>query len=345
MDIKKEPFGDVNGQAVELFTLSNKNGMTVKITNYGGIVTHLFTPDKKGNNENIVLGFEDLEGYLGDHPYFGAIIGRVGNRIANGKFSLEGNLYELYVNNGPNHLHGGKEGFDKKIWKATPYENKEFVALRLNYLSKNMEEGYPGNLDVTVEYRLTSENELVIEYLAESDKLTHVNLTQHNYYNLNGCKKNIHDHIVQINAEKFTEVGENSIPTGRIFDVENTPLDFRTPKRVGDDIEKVEGGFDHNYVVNENSKDLKKIAHVYDPDSGRTMDVKTTEPGVQFYTGNFLDGTLVGTDGIRYEKQFGLCLETQHFPNTPNIPHFPSTLLQPGNKYSHLTVYTFDTKS
>lgn len=344
MSITKEPFGKVGDKTVDLYTLENENGIIVKITNFGGIVTHLYTNDKKGISENIVLGFEDLSSYQGDHPYFGAIIGRVGNRIAHGKFSLEGETYHLFINNGPNHLHGGKEGFDKKVWAATTSETKEYDLLKLHYLSKDMEEGYPGNLDVTVEYKLTNKNELVIEYNAETDKTTHVNLTQHNYYNLNGCKKNVHDHVVQIDAEKYTEVGENSIPTGRIFEVENTPLDFRKPKRVGDDIDRVEGGFDHNYILNGETGKLRKIAEVYDPDSGRLMEVETTEPGVQFYTGNFLDGTLIGTDNITYEKQYGLCLETQHFPNSPNVPHFPSTILKPGNKYYHLTVYRFGVK-
>ncbi len=344
MSIKKEPFGKIGDKNVDLFTLTNKNGMVTKITNFGGIVTQLYTPDRQGKLANVVLGFEDLKGYLGDHPYFGAIIGRVGNRIAHGKFSLEGEKYELYINNGPNHLHGGKEGFDKKIWDATTTEAADADVLRLHYLSEDMEEGYPGNLDVTVEYRLTNDNELVIEYFGETDKATHVNMTQHNYYNLNGCVKNVHDHIVQIHAEQYTEVGEESIPTGRIFEVENTPLDFRIPKRLGDDIHNVEGGFDHNYVLSEEKSELRKIAEVYDPDSGRVMEVETTEPGVQLYTSNYLDGSLTGTDGITYHKQFALCLETQHFPNSPNIPHFPSTILKPGNKYHHLTVYRFGTK-
>lgn len=344
MSITKEPFGKVGDKTVDLFTLENKNGVIVKITNFGGIVTQLYTTDKKGKSENIVLGFDDLNSYQGDHPYFGAIIGRVGNRIAHGKFSLEGETYRLFINNGPNHLHGGKEGFDKKVWEAATSETDEHDSLKLHYLSKDMEEGYPGNLDVTVEYRLTNKNELVIEYNAETDKTTHVNLTQHNYYNLNGCKTNVHDHIVQIDAEKYTEVGEDSIPTGRIFEVENTPLDFRKPKRVGEDIDKVEGGFDHNYILNGEPGKLRKVAEVYEPDSGRLMEVETTEPGVQFYTGNYLDGTLTGTNNIIYEKQYGLCLETQHFPNSPNVPHFPSTILKPGNKYYHLTVYRFGIK-
>ena len=344
MSIKKESFGKIGGSTVDLFTMTNNNGMVVKITNFGGIVTQLYTPDRQKNLTNVVLGFEDLNGYLGDHPYFGAIIGRVGNRIAHGKFSLEGEKYELHINNGPNHLHGGKEGFDKKIWDATVMETNEADVLKLHYLSKDMEEGYPGNLDVTVEYRLTNNNELIIEYFAETDKTTHINLTQHNYYNLNGCTSNVHDHVVQIHADKYTEVGEESIPTGRIFEVENTPLDFRMPKRVGDDIDKVEGGFDHNFVLENTQGEIRKIAEVYDPDSGRLMEVETTEPGVQFYTGNYLDGSLTGTNGVVYHKQFGLCLETQHFPNSPNIPHFPSTILEPGNKYHHLTVYRFGTK-
>lgn len=344
MEIKKEFFGKVGNKDVNLYTLTNDNGVEVKITNFGGIVTWLSTPDANGKNDNIVLGFDDLADYQKEHPYFGAIIGRVGNRIANGKFSIEGQKYSLFINNGPNHLHGGKEGFDKKVWDATTNKTDEFVSLKLHYLSPDMEEGYPGNLDVNVEYRLTFNNELTIEYLATTDKVTHVNLTQHNYYNLNGCKKNVHEHVLQIDADKYTEVGDESIPTGRILEVENTPLDFRKPKRIGDDIDKVEGGFDHNFVLNGETGQLRKIAEVYDPETGRKMEVETTEPGVQLYTGNYLDGSLIGHGGIAYEKQFALCLETQHFPNSPNIPHFPTTLLQPENKYHHLTVYRFGIK-
>jgi aldose 1-epimerase len=344
MSIKKESFGKVNNKNVDLYSLVNKNNLEVRITNFGGIVTQLFTPDRNGTMDNIVLGFEKLTDYLSDHPYFGAIIGRVANRIASGKFSLEGKKYELYINNGPNHLHGGKSGFDKKVWDAEPVENDNYVGLKLHYLSQDMEEGYPGNLNVDIEYRLTNNDELVIEYNAQTDKTTHINLTQHNYYNLNGCKKDVRDHVLQIHAEKYTEVGENSIPSGRIFEVENTPLDFRKPKRIGDDINNVEGGFDHNYVIADDDGKLKKAAEVHDPESGRMMTVETTEPGIQLYTSNYLDGTLTGTGSVTYEKHYGLCLETQHFPNAPNVPHFPSTILKPGNKYHQLTVYRFGIK-
>lgn len=345
MNIKKEIFGQTSdGIDVYLYTLTNKKGAIVKITNYGGIVTSLIVPDKEGNMEDIVLGFDNLKGYLEVHPYFGSIVGRYGNRIANGKFEIDGFEYQLAKNNGENHLHGGEIGFDKVIWDAKEIENDQGVGLELFYLSKNMEEGYPGNLSVTIIYFWTNDNELKINYKAETDRITHVNLTHHSYFNLTACKDDVLNHEMMIDADRYTVVNEELIPTGELRDLGGTDMDFRTPETIGPRIENVEGGYDHNYVLNNTTGDLALVAEVYEPESGRLMEVFTTEPGVQFYTGNFLDGSITGKDGKVYKKHYGFCLETQHFPDSPNQPSFPSTLLYQGKKYSHLTIYKFSTK-
>jgi aldose 1-epimerase len=341
MKIKKEKFGEAGGQEVFLYTLENQNGMKVKITNYGGIVTSLIVPDREGDFDDVVLGYDSLKGYLRETPYFGAIVGRYANRIARGRFSLDGETFSLAINNGPNHLHGGLRGFDKVVWDTEEVYQEGSAGLRLSYLSPDGEEGYPGNLHVVVIYKLTADNELQIDYEAVTDKPTPVNLTHHSYFNLSGTKGgDILDHELMINADSFTEVDEHLIPTGELRNVEGTPFDFRKAFAIRERIDQVEGGYDHNFVLNNNGV-LAKVAELYDGNSGRIMEVYTTEPGMQFYSGNFLDGTITGKRGIIYHKYAGLCLETQHFPDSPNQPHFPNTILRPGDKYSQRTLYRF----
>lgn len=342
--IQEESFGTLeDGREVSLYTLTNANDMEVKITNYGGIVTAIQTPDREGNLDNVVLGFESLDKYLEGTPYFGAIIGRYGNRIAEGEFSINDTEYELATNDGNNHLHGGEEGFDKKLWDA---EMQDDNSLKLTYLSEDGEEGYPGNLNVEVVYSLTNDNELKIEYGATTDKATPVNLTNHSYFNLSGHPDStILDHELKINANQYTPVNEELIPTGELAEVEDTPFDFRNPHEVGARIDNVEGGYDHNFVLNRSEEDsLFHAATLYHAESGREMKVITTEPGMQFYSGNFLDGSLKGPDGTPFVQHAALCLETQHFPNSPNEPDFPSTILEPGEKYQTTTIYQFDTR-
>lgn len=343
MGITKVFFGKTEtGQAVDLYTLSNGKGMTIKITNYGGIVTSLTAPDKDGKFKDVVLGFDSLEKYLPRHPYFGAIVGRYGNRIAKGRFTLNGVQYKLAANNGENHLHGGIKGFDKVVWQAEEIKKENQVGLRLRYLSKDGEEGYPGNLSVVVIYTLTGNNELKIDYEAETDKATPVNLTHHSYFNLAGeDSAGILGHLLTIHADRFTPVDKGLIPTGELKNVQDTAMDFLTPRAIGERISLVEGGYDHNYVLNNWDGSLKLAAGVSEPVSGRIMEVRTTEPGLQFYSGNFLDGTITGKSGQKYEKHYGFCLETQHFPDSPNKPNFPSVILEPGKKYTHTTVYRF----
>jgi aldose 1-epimerase len=344
MSITKKPFGKVDGKEVYLFTLKNKNGMIVKITNYGGIVTSILTPDRNGRFDDVVLGYDNLDGYLKDTPYFGALVGRYANRIANGKFTIDGKEYSLAINNGPNSLHGGIKGFDKVVWDAEQFETGNGAGVKLHYLSKDGEEGYPGNLDIYVTYTLTNDNELKIDYSATGDKPTPVNLTHHSYFNLAGTTgRDILGQKLFIDADKYTVVDKNLIPTGELRDVTGTPMDFRKPETVGNRIDEVEGGYDHNYVLNNNGK-LTKIAELYDTVTGRVMDVFTTEPGIQFYSGNFLDGSITGKKGIVYRKHFGLCLEAQHFPDSPNHPEFPNTILRPDEKYTQTTIYKFWTK-
>lgn len=351
----KTDFGTFNGENVDLFTITNKNGVEVKITNYGGTIISLKAPDKAGKLEDVVLGFDSLSGYrdevyLKEGPYFGAIIGRYGNRIAGGKFALDGQEYTLATNNGPNHLHGGLVGFDKVVWETEEFQNEAGAGIKLSYVSKDMEEGYPGNLSVEVTYTLTNENELKIDYKATTDKKTVVNLTNHTYFNLTGnAKRAILDHKVMIAAEKFTPVDETLIPTGELKPVEGTPFDFTEPTAVGARINAENeqlafgNGYDHNWVLSEEGK-VKLAATVYEPTSGRFMEVFTTEPGVQFYTGNFLNGKLTGKGNVKYEQRYGLCLETQHFPDSPNQPEFPSVVLTPDETYESTTVYQFSVK-
>lgn len=346
--ISKEAFGQLpDGQQADLYTLTNANGMTVNITNYGGIITKLTAPDKNGQWADVVLGFDSLAPYLSGHPFFGALVGRYGNRIAKGKFKLNGQEYSLAINNGPNALHGGTKGFDKVIWKATEIKQDSVVGLQLEYTSKDMEEGYPGNLTVKVVYTLDNENALTIDYTASTDKPTVLNLTNHSYFNLTGLKRDILDHEVTIASDSIVPVDTTLIPTGKLRAVEGTPFDFRKATKVGAGIDKVEdeqikagGGYDHCWVLKRSGDGLEKFATVKDPESGRVMEVFTTEPGVQFYTGNFLDGKLTGK-GATYSKRFGLCLETEHYPDSPNQPQFPTTTLNPGETYKTTTKYKF----
>ena len=344
MKISVLPFGKVNNAPVSLYTLENDNGIKTSITNYGGIMTSLYVPDRSGKTEDIVLGFNSIDGYLGEHPYFGALIGRFGNRIGKGTFELDGVTYKLAINNGPNHLHGGLKGFDKVIWDVEQYEKPGEVGIKLQYFSKDMEEGYPGNLKTEVLYSLTNSNELRMEYFAETDKKTHVNLTQHNYYNLNGCKSDVREHILAIWASKYTITDADLIPTGELGNVAGSAYDFRNPKKIGTDIDKINMGYDDNFIIDNFDGSLRRIALVEERQSGRVMEVYSTQPGVQLYTANWLDGTLTGKNGEKYKKQFGFCLETQHFPDSPNKPAFPSTILEPGQKYHQLTVHKFSTK-
>ena len=351
MDIVKEVFGKADGKDVYLFTLTNANGLQTKITNYGGIVTHLMVPDRNGNLGDIVLGYDTLDEYIKNNPYFGALIGRYGNRIGKGKFTLEGKEYSLATNNGPNHLHGGNKGFDKVVWDAEPMQTEQGPALKLTYLSKDGQEGYPGNLKCTIVYTLTNDNELKVTYEAETDKPTICNLTHHSYFNLAGHNSGeILEHELMLNADNFTPVDETLIPTGEIRPVKGTPMDFTNPTAIGarinqDDTQLKYGlGYDHNWVLNKKDAEMSLAASVYEPENGRVMEIYTTEPGIQFYSGNFLDGTNVGKAGTVYEHRTGFCLETQHFPDSPNKPDFPSTVLRPGEKYTHLTIHKFSTR-
>ncbi|WP_312510125.1 aldose epimerase family protein [Chryseobacterium culicis] len=338
------------GDSIKKYTLTNKNGMKVEVINFGGIITSLTAPDRNGKYEDVVLGFTKPEGYFEGNPYyFGALIGRYGNRIANAKFSLEGKTYEIDKNDGPNSLHGGKEGFHTRFWNIEAVKDAKFPTLKLSYTSNDGEEGYPGKLTTTVFYTLTDDNALEISYEAETDKPTVVNLTQHSYFNLSGnFTKTITDHELLINADHFLPVNETLIPTGEQKDVKGTPFDFTAAKSIGKDINaeddqlKKGKGYDHNWILN--GKGFRSIAQVYHPATGRLMEVLTDEPGVQFYSGNFLDGKFDTKTGGKNEFRTGFCLETQHFPDSPNQPSFPSTELKPGQKYHSKTIYKFSVK-
>jgi aldose 1-epimerase len=335
-----------DGTEIQLFTLANAKGMKASISTYGGTLTSLLVPDKDGKMSDVILGFDKADGYLSpefkkSNPYFGALIGRYGNRIAKGKFTIDGKPYQVGLNNNGNSLHGGTVGFNQKIWTAKPGTSAEGETLTLTYLSKDGEEGYPGNLTVTVVYTLTADNALKIDYTATTDKATPVNLTNHAYFNLaQGQSKDVLAHQVTIPADRYTVVDDKLIPTGELKPVKGTPFDFTTPHAIGERIAQVPGGYDHNWVLNQ-ATGQHSAATVYEPTTGRTMEVTTDEPGVQFYTGNFLDGSLKGKDGVVYGKHAGFCLETQHFPDSPNQPKFPSTILKPGETYHTTTSYTF----
>jgi aldose 1-epimerase len=343
MNLKRALFGQVDEQQVYQYTITNQNGMAVKILNYGGIVTHLYVPDGDGGTVDVVLGYDSLDGYLEDTPYFGAIVGRYGNRIAKGQFELDGKSYQLPLNDGKNHLHGGIKGFDNVVWKVDDFIYPDSAGIILTYLSKDGEEGFPGNLDVQVTYTLTNKNELEIDYKATTDQPTIVNLTHHSYFNLKGQGEgDILDHQLQIMAEKYIPVDETLIPTGELREVKGSAMDFTTPHSIGSRIAKVAGGYDHTLVLNGyNGKQLFLAAKLTDPKNDRTMEVYTDQPGIQFYSGNFLDGSITGKDNRVYKKHFGLCLETQHFPDSPNQPDFPTTEHRPGEQYETTTIYKF----
>lgn len=346
MDIQKESFGRLpDGTEIELYTLANSHGLRVRIMTYGATVVSLEVPDRNGKLTDIVLGHDSLDGYLKASPYFGSIVGRYGNRIAKGKFTLDGVTYDLAKNNGENHLHGGIKGFDKVVWAAEPAREEGAIGVKLSYLSKDGEEDYPGNLSVTVVYTLTDENDLKISYEATTDKATPVNLTHHSYFNLAGQGKgDILGNELMLNADYFTPVDEGLIPTGEIRPVKDSPWGFTSPHPIGERIAQIQGGYDHNFVLRGGGGSMALAARVYEPTSGRIMEIYTTEPGIQFYTGNFLDGTISGKGGKVYQQHYGFCLETQHFPDSPNHPNFPSTILRPGEKYTSLTMHKFSTK-
>lgn len=332
-------WGMLDGKEVFLYTLKNKLGSQVHISNYGGIVTSLETADNKGQISNVVLGFDSLKQYLNNPPYFGAIVGRYANRIAKSQFKIDDHAYKLAVNNGENHLHGGLKGFDKVVWDGTLIEDS-IPRLVLKYVSKDGEEGYPGNLSVTVDYTLNEENELKINYHATTDKITPVNLTNHSYFNLSGdFSTTILNHSLQINASKYTPVDNGLIPTGELKMLANSPFDFLIPHLIGERIDAVYGGYDHNFVIDRVDGNIQRVAALSDTASGRTLEVFSTEPGLQFYSGNFLDGTILSREGKPINQHAALCLETQHFPNSPNQSNFPSVLLKPGEQYQSTTIY------
>ncbi len=347
--LKEEDFQKtIKGKQVNLFTLKNKEGTVAQITNYGGKVVSLWLPDRLGNYEDVVLGYPTIEGFLtAKEKYFGALIGRYGNRIGHGKFSLDGKAYTLATNNNANHLHGGNVGYDAVVWDAQQIDRQTLV---LTYLSKDMEEGYPGNLKIKVKYKLSDNNELITEYWATTDKPTVINLTQHSFFNLKGAGNgSINNHLLQINASYYTPVDQGLIPTGEIATVENTPMDFLKPTKIGERVHndfkqlKYGLGYDHNFVLNQSLEGLNYAAKVIEPTSGRTLEVYTNEPGLQFYGGNFLDGSIQGKQGKPYKHRTAFCLETQHFPDSPNKPQFPSTRLNPGEQYYSICIYKFNT--
>lgn len=342
-----ENWGQTPGGPAKLYTLKNKNGIVATITDYGATLVSLITPDRDGNMGDITHGFDNVERYVEGHPYFGSTIGRYGNRIAKGEFAIDGETYTLAKNNGPNHLHGGVEkAFGRVMWTGSEISTENAAGVELTYTSADMEEGYPGKLEVVTRYLLTADNELIMEYEATTDKKTVVNLTNHAYFNLSGGE-NILDHEMMIKSNQYTPVDETLIPTGELRSVEGTPFDFRTPTAIGARIDADDeqlgygGGYDHNYVLDRSGDGLEKLIEVYDSNSGRVLEISTTEPGVQFYSGNFLDGSITGKGGSVYGHRSAFCLETQHFPDSPNQPDFPSTLLEPGETYSTTTMWKF----
>jgi len=351
--ISKSSFGVTkNGESIDKYVLRNKNGIEVSVINFGGIITSIMVPDKDSLFEDVVLGFDSLPDYEKENPFFGALIGRFGNRIAKGQFTLDGKKYKLAINNDPNHLHGGPTGYFKVIWNIEETPSTEGKAVKLSYLSKDMEEGYPGNLQVEVTYTLTDSNELKIDYKATTDKKTVVNLTQHSYFNLSGnIKRDILNHVLTLHADGFLPVDKTLIPTGEIKPVSGTPFDFTKPRRIGEHINDNDEqltfgkGYDHCWVLNTGTDSLSLAAKLSDPESGRIMEVYTNEPGIQFYSGNFLDGTLTGKNNTPYKHRTGLCLETQHFPDSPNQPKFPSVELKPGDVYQSQTVFKFSVEA
>ena len=350
LQIDRRSFGNApDGTPVDLFTLRNRRGAEAKISNYGGIVVSLLVPDRNGQLGDVVLGYDNLAGYIKESPYFGSLIGRYGNRIAKGKFTLNGKEYTLAANDGPNHLHGGKKGFDKVVWTPKIILSTTGPALELTYISEDGEEGYPGRLTVKAVYRLTDDNALRLDYTATTDKDTVLNLTQHSYFNLAG-KGDILNHVVMIPADRFTPVDKTLIPTGQLPSVAGSPFDFRTPTaigaRIGQDHEQLKfgGGYDHNWVVNKPLGKLGLMARVTEPTTGRVLEVVSTEPGLQFYSGNFLDGKITGKGSWAYQFRNGFCMEPQHYPDSPNQPNFPSVVLKPGQEYKNTIIYRFSTQ-
>jgi aldose 1-epimerase len=344
MKVETTIFGRLSGKEdAQLFTIQNSNGITVKISNWGGTIVSILVPDRKGRVQDIVLGFDNLEDYLGDHPYIGTLIGRYGNRIAKGRFTLDGKEYQLAKNAGENHLHGGLKGYDKVLWSYSPYADIDHAGIMMSYMSFDMEEGYPGNLKVNVNFSLNESNELAIEYTATTDKNTYLNLTHHGYFNLNGAKNTIYDHEIQINAGSYLEVDKDLIPTGTIIKLKGGPLDLRKRKLIGPEIAMLENGYDHCYIIDRKKEGTELTAIVYHPASGRKMELYTTEPAVQFYSSNFLTG-LRGKGNINYRKHLALCLEAQHYPDAPNHPNFPSSLLKPEGIYRQTTIHKFGTE-
>jgi aldose 1-epimerase len=345
--IKKIPFGKLpDGTEIQQFTLRNTAGAFAKVITYGATLTELWVPDKSGKNADVVLGFDNLAGYLTDHPYFGATVGRYANRIAKGQFQLDGRTYSLFINNGPNSLHGGKTGFNRKVWKAEPVGLAHGAAVKLTYVSEDGEEGYPGTLTVHVTYELSDENALKISYSASTDKPTVVNLTNHSYFNLSGAGSgDVLKDVLQLDADRYTPVDSTLIPTGELKSVEGTPFDFRKATAIGERYAQVPGtgGYDHNFVLNGEAGTLRKSGELYDPVSGRQMELWTTEPGAQIYMAIGLNGSIKGIGGA-YQKFGALCLETQHFPDSPNHPNFPSAVVRPGNAFQSETIYKFSVK-
>jgi aldose 1-epimerase len=350
--VTRAPFGRMpDGTQVDLFTLTNSNGVEIRTIPYGAIIVSVRVPDRNGTLDDVVLGFDTLDGYLGNHPHFGTVVGRYGNRIAKGRFTIDGKMFQLATNNGPNHLHGGVKGFDKLLWHAEPLERVGNVGVAYTLTSPDGDEGYPGTVKARVTYTLRPSNELAIDYEASTDQATPINLTQHSYFNLAGDGGgDILGHELTIDADRFTPVDEGLIPTGELARVEGTPFDFRKSTPIGarinnDDTQLRYGkGYDHNWVLNRADPQGAGLAHaarLVDPKTGRTLDVSTTQPGVQFYTGNFLDGTIHGKSGRVYRQRHGLCLETQHFPDSPNHPSFPPTIVRPGDRYRSQTIFAF----
>ena len=348
----RSSFGQMpDGVAVDLFTLTNSNGVEVRAITYGCIIVSLRVPDRDGRLDDIVLGYDSLDGYLKSSPYFGAVVGRYANRIAGGRFTLDGKAHTLATNNGPNHLHGGVKGFDKVLWQAEEARTTDGVGVTFTYASPDVDQGYSGKLTARVTYTLTGRNELIVAFHAITDKPTPINLAQHSYFNLAGDgKRDVLDHELLINADGFTPVDSTMIPSGAISPVEGTPFDFRTPKKIGarinDNHEQLRNGlgYDHNFVLRRQGDGLVQAARVVEPTTGRELEISTTEPGIQLYTGNFLDGSITGKSGHVYQKRYGFCLETQHYPDSPNKPQFPTTILRPGEEYRSKTTFTFSVR-
>ena len=353
--VERAAFGNLpTGEAIDRFTLRNAHGIEVQLINYGGIITSIKTPDRSGQIADIVLGYDNLAGYLKSSPYFGAVVGRYANRIAKGHFTLDGKTYTLAINNGPNSLHGGLRGFDKVVWNAQPFQRSYEQGVILDYTSPDGEEGYPGTVHTRVTYTLTADDRLIVDYAATTDKATPINLSQHTYWNLTGnASRDILGHVLTIDADAITPVDSTLIPTGEIAPVAGTPFDFRTPTAIGARVDQKQdaqirygNGYDHNWVLNRGNAAAGMLVHaarLEEPQTGRTVDINTTEPGLQFYSGNFLDGSIIGKGGAIYRFRYGLCLETQHYPDSPNHPNFPSTILRPGQDYKSRTVYQFGT--